>query len=123
LGPELSAQLKEERTEYDMDEKSSTPEATSTSSHGEKANVEPDDSLLHAISSVENANKRKSKPSRLVSTDCDDVPTGKLQPQTSGSLRKRKPKVSKIVLLICALSSRHLLAVNVNCVLFSGTRG
>ncbi|AEE74229.1 ALWAYS EARLY 2 [Arabidopsis thaliana] len=90
---ELSAQLKEERTEYDMDEKSSTPEATSTSSHGEKANVEPDDSLLHAISSVENANKRKSKPSRLVSTDCDDVPTGKLQPQTSGSLRKRKPKV------------------------------
>ncbi|KAG7576122.1 DIRP domain [Arabidopsis thaliana x Arabidopsis arenosa] len=93
-GPESSAQLKEERTEYDMDEKSSTPEATSTSSHGEKANAEPDDSLLHAISSAENAYKRKPKPSRLASTDCDAVPTGKLQPQTSCSLRrKRKPKV------------------------------
>lgn len=107
-----------------MDEKSSTPEATSTSSHGEKANAEPDDSLLHAISSAENAYKRKPKPSRLASTDCDAVPTGKLQPQTSGSLRrKRKPKVSKIVLLICAFSSSHLLAVYVNSVQFSGIRG
>ncbi|KAL1211716.1 Protein ALWAYS EARLY 2 [Cardamine amara subsp. amara] len=82
---ELSAQLKEERTEYEMDEKSSTPEATSTSSHGEKANTEPDDSLLLAISAIENANNRKPKT----------VPTGKLQTQpTSGSLRrKRKPKM------------------------------
>lgn len=90
LGPELSAQLKEERTEYEMDEKFSTPEATSTSSHGEKANTEPDDSLLHAVSAVENNRKPKT------------VPTGKLQTQpTNGSLRrKRKPKVSNIVLLI-----------------------
>ncbi|XP_019100091.1 PREDICTED: protein ALWAYS EARLY 2 isoform X2 [Camelina sativa] len=94
LESESSARLKEERTEYDMDEKSSTPEATSSSSHGEKANAEPDDSLLHAISSAENTNKRKPKPSRQASTDCDAVPTEKLQSQTSGSLRrKRKPKV------------------------------
>ncbi|XP_023642732.1 protein ALWAYS EARLY 2 isoform X2 [Capsella rubella] len=92
---ESSARLKEERTEYNMDERSSTPEATPSSSNGEKANAEPDDdSLLHAISSGENANKRKPKPSRQASTDCDVVPTGKLQPQTSGSLRrKRIPKV------------------------------
>lgn len=101
-----------------MEEKSSTPEATSSSSHEEKTNAEPDDSLLHAISSVENAYKRKPKPSRQASTDCDAVPTGKLQTQTSGSLRrKRKPKVRKIVLLIfCALSSKHLLPVYVTCV-------
>lgn len=85
-----------------MDEKSSTPEATSTSSHGERANAEPDDSLLHAISAVENANNRKPKPSRQASTDYNAVSTGKLQLQpTSGGLRrKRKPKVSMIVLLI-----------------------
>lgn len=119
--PELSAQLKEERTENDMDERSSTPEATSTSSHGKKANAEPDDTLLHAISAIENANKRKRKPSRKASTDCNDVPTGKLQPQpTSGTLRKkRKPKVSKTVLLsFCALSSAHLLAICELCSIF-----
>ncbi|CAH2055030.1 unnamed protein product [Thlaspi arvense] len=88
LDPESSAPLKEERIENDMDEKSSTPEATSTSSHGEQSNAEPDDSLLHAY-------VRKRKPSRQASTECNAVPTGKLQPQpSSGSLRrKRKLKV------------------------------
>uniref|UniRef100_A0A1J3IUE4 Protein ALWAYS EARLY 2 n=1 Tax=Noccaea caerulescens TaxID=107243 RepID=A0A1J3IUE4_NOCCA len=92
---ESSAQLKEERIENDMDEKSSSPEATSTSSHGEKANAEPDDGVLQAMSAIKNAYSRKPKPSRQASGDCNVVPTGKLQPQpTSGSLRrKRKPKV------------------------------
>lgn len=96
LGPESSAQLKEERIENDMDEKSSSPEATSTSSLGEKANAEPDDGLLQAMSAIKNAYSRKPKPSRQSSGDCNAVPTGKLQPQpTTGSLRrKRKPKVS-----------------------------
>ncbi|KAF8091859.1 hypothetical protein N665_0433s0026 [Sinapis alba] len=93
---ESSAQVKEERIENDMEEKSSSPGATSTSSHGEKANSEPDDSLLHAISAIGNAvYNRKPKPSRQASTDCNAVLTGKLQPEpTSGSLRrKRKPKM------------------------------
>ncbi|KAJ0244458.1 Protein ALWAYS EARLY 2 [Hirschfeldia incana] len=92
MEPESPAQVKEERIENDMEEKSSSPEATSTSSHGEKANSEPDDSLLHAISAIGNAvYSRKPKPSTQASTDCN---TGKLQPEpTSASLRrKRKPK-------------------------------
>ncbi|KAG2273065.1 hypothetical protein Bca52824_067620 [Brassica carinata] len=92
---ESSDQLKEERMENDMDEKSSSPEATSTRSHGEKADSEPDDSLLHAISAIGNAAySRKPKSSRQPSTDCNAVPTEKLEPEpTSGSLkRKRKPK-------------------------------
>ncbi|KAF8107641.1 hypothetical protein N665_0118s0013 [Sinapis alba] len=93
---ESSAQLKEERMESDMDEKSSSPEAaTSTRSHEEKANSEPDDSLLHAISAIGNAAySRKPKSSSQPSTDCNAVPTEKLEPEpTSGSLRrKRKPK-------------------------------
>ncbi|CAN8260365.1 unnamed protein product [Cochlearia groenlandica] len=66
---ESSAQLKEEITENDMDEKSCTPETT-----------EPEDSLLRASSAVENS-----------SAD----PTGKLKPETmtSSFRRKRKPKV------------------------------
>ncbi|XP_033146534.1 protein ALWAYS EARLY 2 isoform X2 [Brassica rapa] len=90
---ESSPQVKEERIENDMDEKPSSPEATtSTSSHGEKANSEPDESLLHAISAIGNAvYNRKPKPSTQASTDCN---AGKLQPEpTSASLRrKRKPK-------------------------------
>ena len=94
--PESSPQVKEERIENDMDEKPSSPEATtSTSSHGEKANSEPDESLLHAISAIGNAvYNRKPKPSTQASTDCN---AGKLQPEpTSASLRrKRKPKVAR----------------------------
>ncbi|CAN6922239.1 unnamed protein product [Brassica oleracea] len=90
---ESSPQVKEERIENDMDEKPSSPEATtSTSSHGGKANSEPDESLLHAISAIGNAvYNRKPKPSTQASTDCN---AGKLQPEpTSASLRrKRKPK-------------------------------
>ncbi|CAH8386148.1 unnamed protein product [Eruca vesicaria subsp. sativa] len=89
---ESSPQVKEERIENGMDEKSSSPEATSTSSHGEKANSESDDTLLHAISAIGNAvYNRKPKPSTQASTDCN---AGNLQPEpTSGSLRrKRKPK-------------------------------
>ncbi|KAL0719912.1 hypothetical protein Bca4012_069236 [Brassica carinata] len=96
MEPESSPQVKEERIENDMEEKSSSPEATSTSSHGEKANSEPDDTLLHAISAIGNAvYNRKPKPSREASTDCNDTLTGKIQPEepTSASLRrKRKPK-------------------------------
>ncbi|KAJ4886142.1 Protein ALWAYS EARLY 2 [Raphanus sativus] len=94
--PESSAQVKEERIENDVEEKSSSPEATtSTSSHGEKANSEPDDSLLHAISAIGNAvYNRKPKPSTQASTDCNPALTEKLQPEpTSASVRrKRKPK-------------------------------
>ncbi|CAH8392398.1 unnamed protein product [Eruca vesicaria subsp. sativa] len=92
---ESSPQLKEERIENEMEEKSSSPEATSLRSHGEKADSEPDDSLLHAISAIGNAvYSRKSKTSRQPSTDCNAVPTEKLEPEpTSGSLRRqRKPK-------------------------------
>ncbi|KAJ4892936.1 Protein ALWAYS EARLY 2 [Raphanus sativus] len=92
---ESSAQLKEERIENDMDEKPSSPEATSTRSHGEKADSEPEDSLLHAISAIGNAAySRKPKFSRQPSTDCSAVPTEKLEPEpTSGSSRRtRKPK-------------------------------
>ncbi|CAF2103067.1 unnamed protein product [Brassica napus] len=88
---ESSAQLKEERIENDMDEKSSSPD----DSHGEKADSEPDDSLLHAISAIGNvAYSRKPKSSRQLSTDCNAVPTEKPEPEpTSGSSkRKRKPK-------------------------------
>ncbi|XP_024015141.1 protein ALWAYS EARLY 2 isoform X2 [Eutrema salsugineum] len=86
---ESSAKVKEERIENDMDEKSSSPEATSSSSHGEKSNAEPDDNLL------ENAYDRKPRSSSQASTECNAVSTGKLQSQpTSGSLRrKRKLKV------------------------------
>ena len=108
LGPESSAQLKEERIENDMDEKSSSPD----DSHGEKADSEPDDSLLHAISAIGNvAYSRKPKSSRQLSTDCNAVPTEKPEPEpTSGSSkRKRKPKVSKKIVLSVSysLSSRH----------------
>ncbi|KAF3605161.1 hypothetical protein DY000_02051408 [Brassica cretica] len=88
---ESSAQLKEERIENDMDEKSSSPD----DSHGEKADSEPDDSLLHAISAIGNAAySRKPKSSRQPSTDCNAVPMEKPEPEpTSGSSRrKRKPK-------------------------------
>lgn len=113
--------MKEERIENDVEEKSSSPEATtSTSSHGEKANSEPDDSLLHAISAIGNAvYNRKPKPSTQASTDCNPALTEKLQPEpTSASVRrKRKPKVSKIVLLISySLSFRNLLAKHLICV-------
>ncbi|KAJ0234263.1 Protein ALWAYS EARLY 2 [Hirschfeldia incana] len=92
---ESSAQLKEERIEKDMDEKPSSPEVTSTRSYGEKSDSEPDDSLLHAISAIGNAAySRKPKSSRQPSTDHNDVPTEKLEPEpTSGSSkRQRKPK-------------------------------
>ncbi|KAG2273046.1 hypothetical protein Bca52824_067601 [Brassica carinata] len=88
---ESSAQLKEERIENDMDEKSSSPD----DSHGEKADSEPDDSLLHAISAIGNAAySRKPKSSRQPSTDCNAVPTEKLEPEpiSGSSRRKRKPK-------------------------------
>lgn len=96
LGPDSSDQLKEERIENDIDEKPSSPEATSTRSHGEKADSEPDDSLLHAISAIGNAAySRKPKSSRQASTDCDAVPTEKPEPTSGSSRRTRKPKVSK----------------------------
>lgn len=109
LGPESSAQLKEERIENDMDETSISP----ADSHGEKADSEPDDSLIHAISAIGNAAySRKPKASRQLSTDCNAVPTEKPEPEpTSGfSRRKRKPKVSKKIVLSVSysLSSRHL---------------
>ncbi|XP_010550978.1 PREDICTED: protein ALWAYS EARLY 2-like isoform X2 [Tarenaya hassleriana] len=92
---ESSAQLKEEGTANDMDEKSSTPEATSTSHHGEKSKqVEPEESVLHAISAVENTKYRKPKSSRQASADGIAGPAGKQQQQPSGTLRRRrKPKV------------------------------
>ncbi|XP_019058704.1 PREDICTED: protein ALWAYS EARLY 2-like [Tarenaya hassleriana] len=93
---ESAARIKDERTANNMDEKSSAPEATSTSPLGRKSTQDgAEENALNAISAVENTNYRKPKSLRQASADGSAGPAGNQQQQpTSGtSRRRRKPKV------------------------------
>lgn len=95
-------QLKEERTAFDIDDKSSAPEETFTSHPKEKIkHVGPKEKALNTITEVEDIIPRKSKLGRYSSNDVETVAEVKEQsePPNRMSRRKRKSVLSKKVIL------------------------
>lgn len=94
-------QLKEEQTAFDMDDKSSAPEATSTSHPKDKIkHLGPKEKALNTITEVEGTMPRKSKLGRYSGVDVETVAEVKEQPELPNSTwkRKRKPILSKKVI-------------------------
>lgn len=95
-------QLKEERTAFDIDDKSSAPEETSTSHPKEKIkHLGPKEKALNTITEAEDIIPRKSKLGRYSGNDVETVAEVKEQPEPPNSMskRKRKPVLSKKVIL------------------------
>ncbi|XP_059437111.1 protein ALWAYS EARLY 2-like isoform X2 [Corylus avellana] len=95
---ESSVQLKEERTTFDMDDKSSIPEGTSTSHYRDKKVPGAKQKALNAISGVDDTTSKKSKLGRDSAVDVNVTFETKeqLRPADKTWKRKRKPMVSKI---------------------------
>ncbi|KAH9755099.1 protein ALWAYS EARLY 2 [Citrus sinensis] len=107
---ESSVQLKEERTAFDIDDKSSAPEETSTSHPKEKIkHLGPKEKALNTITEAEDIIPRKSKLGRYSGNDVETVAEVKEQPEPPNSMskRKRKPVLSKKVILGQALAEEH----------------
>ncbi|XP_018843585.1 protein ALWAYS EARLY 2-like isoform X2 [Juglans regia] len=97
---ESSVQLKEERIIFDMDYKSSAPEATSTSHHEDKNILSgAKEKALNAISRVDGTTSKMSKLVRDSSVDVIVTSEAKeqLQPVDKTLKRKRKPMISKVL--------------------------
>ncbi|XP_031260660.1 protein ALWAYS EARLY 2 isoform X2 [Pistacia vera] len=105
---ESSAQLKEERTVTDMDDKSSAPEATSTSIPDKLSG--PKEKAMRTITEVEGVIPRKSKQGRYSDIDVEVVTEAKEQPEPlSNSMKKRrKPIFTKKSSNAEALADSHL---------------
>ncbi|GLT61171.1 hypothetical protein SLA2020_338940 [Shorea laevis] len=95
---ESSIQLKEERTTFDMDDKSGIPEGTSTSHYRDKKLPGAKQKALNAISGVDNTTSKKSKLGRDSAIDVNVAFEAKeqLRPADKTWKRKRKSMVSKI---------------------------
>ncbi|XP_044498387.1 protein ALWAYS EARLY 2-like isoform X3 [Mangifera indica] len=106
---ESSARLKEERTVTDMDDKSSTPEVTSTS-HPNKLPRPKEKKALRTITEVEGVVRRKSKLGRYTDIDVEIVTDAKEQPEPLSNLMKkrRKPILTKKLSNAEALANSHL---------------
>lgn len=96
---ESSAQLKDEQTMADADDKSSTPEATSTNYTDKIKYQAPKEKTVRSIRGIEGTNPKKSKLGRYWSVDAKAVPDVKRAPQSTSNPCKRKrkslgPKVS-----------------------------
>lgn len=97
---ESSVQLKEERTVFDMDYKSSAPEATSTSHHEDKnILLGGKERALNVISRVDCTTSKMSKLARDLSDDIIVTFETKeqLHPVDKTLKRKRKPTISKVI--------------------------
>ncbi|XP_041020080.1 protein ALWAYS EARLY 2 isoform X2 [Juglans microcarpa x Juglans regia] len=97
---ESSVQLKEERIIFDMDYKSSAPEATSTSHHEDKNILSrAKEKAVNAISRVDGTTSKMSKLVRDSSVDVIVTSEAKeqLQPVDKTLKRKRKPMISKVL--------------------------
>lgn len=108
---ESSVQLKEERTAFDMDDKSSVPEETSTSHPKEKIkHLGPKEKALNTITEVEDIIPRKSKLGRYLGNDVEAVAEVKEQPEPPNSMSKRKRKSvhSKKISNSEALTDTHM---------------
>lgn len=108
---ESSVQLKEERTAFDIDDKSSAPEETFTSHPKEKIkHVGPKEKALNTITEVEDIIPRKSKLGRYSSNDVETVAEVKEQsePPNRMSRRKRKSVLSKKISNSEDLTDTHL---------------
>jgi hypothetical protein len=95
---ESSVQLKEERTTLDTDDKTSLPEAMSTSHSGDKIKLlGSKQKALHALSGVNGTTSKKSKLGRGSAIDVNVASEVKEQLQLAdkASKRKRKSMVSK----------------------------
>lgn len=98
LDLESSIQLKEERTTFDMDDKSGIPEGTSTSHYRDKKLPGAKQKALNAISGVDNTTSKKSKLGRDSAIDVNVAFEAKeqLRPADKTWKRKRKSMVSKV---------------------------
>jgi hypothetical protein len=98
LDLESSVQLKEDRTIFDMDDKSSIPEGTSTSHYRDKKVSGAKQKALNAISGVDDTTSKKSKLGRDSAVDVNVTFETKeqLRPADKAWKRKRKPMVSKV---------------------------
>ncbi|XP_024039003.1 protein ALWAYS EARLY 2 isoform X5 [Citrus clementina] len=108
---ESSVQLKEERTAFDIDDKSSAPEETSTSHPKEKIkHLGPKEKALNTITEAEDIIPRKSKLGRYSGNDVETVAEVKEQPEPPNSMskRKRKPVLSKKISNSEALTDTHM---------------
>lgn len=99
LRTESSARLKEERTVTDMDDKSSAPEATSTSYPNKLPG--PNEKVLRTVTVVEGLSPRISKRGRYSDIDVENVREAEEQPESpSNSMKKRrKPILTKKVII------------------------
>ncbi|KAL9447323.1 hypothetical protein AB3S75_014900 [Citrus x aurantiifolia] len=108
---ESSVQLKEERTAFDIDDKSSAPEETSTSHPKEKIkHLGPKEKALNTITEAEDIIPRKSKLGRYSGNDVETVAEVKEQPEPPNSMLKRKRKsfLSKKISNSEALTDTHM---------------
>ncbi|KAL9450469.1 hypothetical protein AB3S75_012250 [Citrus x aurantiifolia] len=108
---ESSVQLKEERTAFDIDDKSSAPEETSTSHPKEKIkHLGPKEKALNTITEAEDIIPRKSKLGRYSGNDVETVAEVKEQPEPPNSMSKRKRKsvLSKKISNSEALTDTHM---------------
>ncbi|XP_044482758.1 protein ALWAYS EARLY 2 isoform X2 [Mangifera indica] len=105
---ESSAHLKEERTVTDMDDKSSAPEATSTSYPNKLPG--PNEKVLRTVTVVEGLSPRISKRGRYSDIDVENVREAEEQPESpSNSMKKRrKPILTKKLANAEALTNSHL---------------
>ncbi|KAG2695565.1 hypothetical protein I3760_07G018600 [Carya illinoinensis] len=97
---ESSVQLKEERIIFDMDYKSSAPEATSISHHEDKNILSgAKEKAVNAISRVDGTTSKMSKLVRDSSVDIIVTSEAKeeLLPVDKPLKRKRKPTISKVL--------------------------
>ncbi|XP_052297498.1 protein ALWAYS EARLY 2 isoform X6 [Citrus sinensis] len=108
---ESSVQLKEERTAFDIDDKSSAPEETSTSHPKEKIkHLGPKEKALNTITEAEDIIPRKSKLGRYSGNDVETVAEVKEQPEPPNSMSKRKRKsvLSKKISNSEAVTDTHM---------------
>jgi len=97
LDLESSVQLKEERTTFDMDDKSSIPEGTSTSHYRDKKLPGAKQKALNAISGVDDTSKKsKLGTDSAIGVNVAFEAKEQLRPTDKTWKRKRKSMVSKV---------------------------
>ncbi|XP_031402656.1 protein ALWAYS EARLY 2-like isoform X1 [Punica granatum] len=92
MDSESSIQLKEEKSSFNIDDKTGVPEATSTT-HQRGSPSGSKDKIFHATSGSE---AKKSKPGRRSNPDAFSQVNEKLKPTNKTVRRKSKPVVSKL---------------------------